>query len=420
VKRLKIKITCKSLKTLFTRLIYIKRGKMVSKKGMSGVVTTLIIILLVIAAIGIIWVVLKNFIQSSSEQISLDKFTIDLDIKNAYVDQVSGNVSVVVGRGSGQGDLVGIKFIIIDKYLQSEVFESKENLPTGFGTTTFSFITTLSPDEVDSVSVAPMYRNSVGKEVLGEISDTFKIPTGGGIPIGGGTPSQPQQPQCTPVTCESLGNYECGSYQNGTCAGTLDCGTCSLPTPYCQSGRCVESCTPNCTGRVCGDDGCGGTSCGNCTEGICNATGQCCSDTCNLLGYACGMWSICGILTNCTEEIGCGAGEFCNSTDGACFIPTPEVVNATLINLWPPGLNIFMDSEEFPKSLGVNYVNYYLKADPNSGAQDANCYLISTYQTPYNETLYNRTYLKLSAYFTNLNANNKVNIWKEAEWCLAE
>ncbi len=35
-----------------------------------------------------------------------------------------------------------------------------------------------------------------------------------------------------------------------------------------------EACTPSCSGRVCGSDGCGG-SCGTCATGACNASGQC-------------------------------------------------------------------------------------------------------------------------------------------------
>jgi hypothetical protein len=48
------------------------------------------------------------------------------------------------------------------------------------------------------------------------------------------------------------------------CTGNAICDT--------GSGMCV--CTSNCTGRVCGDDGCGG-SCGTCITGTCNAAGRC-------------------------------------------------------------------------------------------------------------------------------------------------
>ena len=41
-----------------------------------------------------------------------------------------------------------------------------------------------------------------------------------------------------------------------------------------QSLSSEDLCTPNCAGRVCGDNGCGG-SCGTCTNGTCNPIGQC-------------------------------------------------------------------------------------------------------------------------------------------------
>ncbi|MDP3026537.1 MAG: hypothetical protein Q8N63_02425 [Nanoarchaeota archaeon] len=71
---------------------------------------------------------------------------------------------------------------------------------------------------------------------------------------------------------------------DGVCNGDEDCGDCvadcGCTTPnVCQAGICV-SCTPNCAGKECGDDGCEG-SCGDCNilypgEGkSCNAAGIC-------------------------------------------------------------------------------------------------------------------------------------------------
>ncbi|MGB0589274.1 MAG: cupredoxin domain-containing protein [Myxococcota bacterium] len=73
-------------------------------------------------------------------------------------------------------------------------------------------------------------------------------------------------------------------------------------------------CTANCTGKTCGDDGCGG-SCGTCGSGdACNATGVCvatadCTDTCESVGATCG--------TMCGEACGtCSVNSDCVS--GAC------------------------------------------------------------------------------------------------------
>ncbi len=80
------------------------------------------------------------------------------------------------------------------------------------------------------------------------------------------------------IACEGPCEPECAGRQCGDdgCGGT--CGTCAAGR-VCQNGQCVV-CTPNCGGRICGDDGCGG-SCGPCPEGtLCNAEGTACDDSC--------------------------------------------------------------------------------------------------------------------------------------------
>lgn len=65
------------------------------------------------------------------------------------------------------------------------------------------------------------------------------------------------------VTCQSLG------FASGTLSCAADC--MSRVTSGCTGG----SCTPDCTGRVCGNDPVCGMSCGTCTTGQCNASGLC-------------------------------------------------------------------------------------------------------------------------------------------------
>ncbi|MBA7615527.1 hypothetical protein ES703_22808 [subsurface metagenome] len=88
-------------------------------------------------------------------------------------------------------------------------------------------------------------------------------------------------------------------------------------------GEVVGECIPDCTGRVCGPDPVCGISCGTCAvEGeVCDGTGQCvpveeCTDTCLSLGYECGIWEICGDITDCPP--GCTLPEVCNVITGQC------------------------------------------------------------------------------------------------------
>lgn len=68
--------------------------------------------------------------------------------------------------------------------------------------------------------------------------------------------------KCVPDCTEKL----CG---DDGCGGT--CGFCLGVNEECLGGGCV--CAPLCSGRNCGDDGCGGT-CGTC-DGICSVDGHC-------------------------------------------------------------------------------------------------------------------------------------------------
>ena len=48
----------------------------IKKKGLSTIVITLIIILISLVAVGIIWVVVRNVIQTGTEQVALGQFTL--------------------------------------------------------------------------------------------------------------------------------------------------------------------------------------------------------------------------------------------------------------------------------------------------------------------------------------------------------
>jgi len=74
-------------------------------------------------------------------------------------------------------------------------------------------------------------------------------------------------------TCDANGQCQAG---NNACSPSNPNGTCEAGK-VCKNGHCVDdnNCTPDCNGKVCGDDGCGGT-CGTCNAGeTCNANGQC-------------------------------------------------------------------------------------------------------------------------------------------------
>jgi hypothetical protein len=127
-----------------------------------------------------------------------------------------------------------------------------------------------------------------------------------GICPGTSCSSDPDCATCTP----SCTNKQCGD--NG-CGG--ECGTCDFGDTCGANGRCEEICVPDCIDKQCGDDGCGGT-CGTCAAGeTCSGSGTCsgpCVPDCD--GQTCGS-------DGCGGSCGsCAAGFECN-TEGACDCP---------------------------------------------------------------------------------------------------
>ncbi len=123
-------------------------------------------------------------------------------------------------------------------------------------------------------------------------------------------PNQTYVNDTTPVNDSRINDTSkpivpCG---DGKCNGTENYNNCpkdcKKPT---GPGPGPAPCTPNCTNKQCGGDGCGG-SCGTCTSGICNSTGNCVE----LIN--CTIDSNCSYLTAV-----CGTG-LCNQTIKQCYV----------------------------------------------------------------------------------------------------
>jgi alpha-tubulin suppressor-like RCC1 family protein len=107
------------------------------------------------------------------------------------------------------------------------------------------------------------------------------------------------------------------SCASGSCGwnaatGTFGCNTTGKVAPGLSYAKaCGGACTPDCTGKTCGDDGCGGV-CGACkTNEVCTGAGQCqCVPACQ--GKACGD-------DGCGATCGkCGTGTQCKGDQCVC------------------------------------------------------------------------------------------------------
>jgi len=82
------------------------------KRGMSAVISNLIIILLVIVAVGIVWSVVQGLIEDTQEQINLDNFDVEAGIKDTTITDDLIEVQV---ENTGGKSMPGVKIIIYDE-----------------------------------------------------------------------------------------------------------------------------------------------------------------------------------------------------------------------------------------------------------------------------------------------------------------
>ncbi len=199
-----------------------------NSRGLSTIVVSLIIILLALVAIGTVWFAVNNLLKTGTEQVGFGKLTFSAEIQEVNIDNSSNNVSLIIERNHGKGEVSGIKFIFYNETgteIITEDFALKELEPKKF-----TFHLGMNVSSIIKVSIAPIFISN-GKKTVGNIVNAYEIKEK--------TPEDATCAVCAPATCASLG-YNCGSgYANGTCDETLNCGTCSGNERSCSLGTCV-------------------------------------------------------------------------------------------------------------------------------------------------------------------------------------
>ena len=149
---------------------------MKNKQGLSGVIMTVIMIALVLAAVVIVWMVARPMLQEGTEGASYTSKCLATTVEVQGASHIAtGNYSVTLKRTAGSEEIAGVKVAIVDDVLgESKVKE--------FGSALDSLETkTLSIDTGDvtfiagnKVEATPYFKDEQGKEYLCS-TDVFEI-----------------------------------------------------------------------------------------------------------------------------------------------------------------------------------------------------------------------------------------------------
>jgi len=270
------------------------------KRGLSTIVSTLLILLLVFVAVGILWVVVRNVVMQGTEQVSLGKFTLDLAIDQVQLNNATNSVSMKIKRNPGDGEFVGIKVIVFDED-NSEIFTINGSLKE-YERKSYSFILQLiDVDNVKKIQIAPVFLLSSGKEAVGDVKDTWEkseSASGSYIEIPNGNNSNLGLECTVDSNCTGIANS--GNYCSGEnvvrnnydyfCNSLNECDynsttsvveNCSATGKICSGGICVSLiCSGDSTQSCTIANGVGGQT-RICTSGVWSSWGTCILVSCN-------------------------------------------------------------------------------------------------------------------------------------------
>lgn len=146
------------------------------KKAQAGVLVLVLIILIILISVLIVWNLVVPLVREKGEEVETSSFIIDLDIEEVILFE-TGTLKVTVNRGSGKGEIDGLKFIFNGEgQSASEIIE--DNLLEELETKTYSFSPILGIGKIKSVSVVPVIGNNLGMESKSEVSKIIEIPMG--------------------------------------------------------------------------------------------------------------------------------------------------------------------------------------------------------------------------------------------------
>ncbi len=153
------------------------------KRGLSTIVITLIIILLSLAAIGIVWVVFNGVIKSGTAGVDISAKCLSVDVSATAVVCSNGATNVLCTTtlertGTGEDEIAGVKLIFKNEISgdSSSIINLDGNIPaldTKIDTDRDTGI--LIAVGVNKVEVTPFFEDSSGNEKICAQTNSFSF-----------------------------------------------------------------------------------------------------------------------------------------------------------------------------------------------------------------------------------------------------
>lgn len=152
------------------------------KRGQSGVITIVLIILITMVAIIIVWNVIRGIIKEKSEDIDTSALTVNMEIDKQ--SSVLGDSSkIVVERNAGKGNITALKFVFKNMSGDSYVHEEETSIGE-LETAVFDNIDVGAHiSGVSYVEIYPVFKTASGKEKIGIMQDSMGESEAGGTII---------------------------------------------------------------------------------------------------------------------------------------------------------------------------------------------------------------------------------------------
>ena len=134
-----------------------------NKKGVSEVITLVLLLLLVLAAIAIIWTFLGPAIKRSVSRVSDECIILKLETTSCTYN-ASFSPTVRINRGPGEVELVGLNIVLELANKDTELRLVETNLPKELEARVYGNLTALKDDPVNA-KVAGKVINVNGEEI---------------------------------------------------------------------------------------------------------------------------------------------------------------------------------------------------------------------------------------------------------------